>query len=306
MNNFIKINYNQLNSKQKENYNFHKVASALADYGFNSMRLNDDWQGADFIAVHKDGDIMLKVQLKGRFCIDEKYLGKDIWIAFIENELVKIYKHDDAVVNLNDKVKYSKSWINEGSYSWNKTPVRYNNIISILNNDLISDTNSEQILGSVKKGALLSDCKVYRYRLWRIWDEAKPKVMFIMLNPSTADGEMDDPTVRRCIGFAKSWGYGGLYIANLFAYRSTQPKDLLEHTDVVGLDNSFHLNEMSKKCEIAVCAWGNSKIVNKLKFNKQLLKGLKIPLYCIELSKDGTPKHPLYLKSELKPIKFLI
>ena len=131
--NYKKIDYSELNSKQKENFNFHKVSSALADYGFNSMRLNDDWQGADFIAVHKDGDTMLKVQLKGRFCIDKKYLGKEIWIAFIENNLVKIYKHDEAVASLNDKVKNSKSWVEEGSYSWNKTPVRYDNIISVLN-----------------------------------------------------------------------------------------------------------------------------------------------------------------------------
>ena len=257
-----RVNYSELNSKQKENYNFHKVASALADYGYDSMRLNNDWQGADFIAVKNDE--MLKVQLKGRFTVDKKYIGKNIYIAFSENNIVKIYDHDEAVSILPDNIKQSDSWSIHGGYSWGKTPIMYSNVIRILNNDLISETNREQILSSVKKGALMSDCKVYRYRLWRIWEEAKPKVMFIMLNPSTADGKMDDPTVRRCISFAKSWGYGGLYVANLFAYRSTQPKDLLEQTDVVGLDNSFHLKEMSKKCEIAVCAWGNSKIVNKL------------------------------------------
>lgn len=89
MNNFTKIDYNQLNSKQKENYNYHKVASALADYGYDSMRLNNDWQGADFIAVN--GDNMIKVQLKGRFTLDKKYIGKDIYVAFIENNIVKIY-----------------------------------------------------------------------------------------------------------------------------------------------------------------------------------------------------------------------
>lgn len=92
MNNFTKIDYNQLNSKQKENYNFHKVASALADYGYDSMRLNNDWQGADFIAVKNDE--MLKVQLKGRFTVDKKYIAKEIYIAFIENNVVKMYDHD--------------------------------------------------------------------------------------------------------------------------------------------------------------------------------------------------------------------
>ena len=85
-----KIQYSDLNAKQKENYNFHKVTSALADYGYNSMRLSDDWQGADFIAI--SGDDMIKVQLKGRITIDKKYIGKNIYVAFIENETIKIYK----------------------------------------------------------------------------------------------------------------------------------------------------------------------------------------------------------------------
>ena len=122
-----KIEYNLLNSKQKENYNFHKVASALADYGYNSLRLNDDWQGADFIAVN--GDNMLKVQLKGRFSVDKKYLNKSILIAFIENDIIKLYDHDEAVGMLPDNVVNSKSWKDEGSYSWGQTPKIYACII---------------------------------------------------------------------------------------------------------------------------------------------------------------------------------
>ena len=123
-----KIDYNSLNSKQKENFNYHKVASALADYGYDSMRLNNDWQGADFIAVN--GDNMIKVQLKGRFTLDKKYLGKDIYVAFIENEVVKIYKHDNAILILPENILTSKSWTpQDGSYSWGKTPKLYNKII---------------------------------------------------------------------------------------------------------------------------------------------------------------------------------
>ena len=125
-----KINYTDLNSKQKENYNYHKTASALADYGYDSMRLNNDWQGADFIAV-KD-DEMLKVQLKGRFTIDKKYIGKDIHIAFIEDDIVKMYKHDDAVNKIPENVSNSSSWEDKGSYHWGKTPVFYEDIIRIL------------------------------------------------------------------------------------------------------------------------------------------------------------------------------
>lgn len=127
MNNFTKIDYNQLNSKQKENYNFHKVASALADYGYDSMRLNNDWQGADFIAVKNDE--MLKVQLKGRFTVDKKYIDKEIYIAFIENNVVKMYDHDEAVNMLPDNIKQSDSWNKYGSYSWGKTPKFYDSII---------------------------------------------------------------------------------------------------------------------------------------------------------------------------------
>ena len=127
MNNFTKIDYNQLNSKQKENYNFHKVASALADYGYDSMRLNNDWQGADFIAVKNDE--MLKVQLKGRFTVDKKYIDKEIYIAFIENNVVKMYDHDEAVNMLPDNIKQSDSWNKYGRYSWGKTPKFYDSII---------------------------------------------------------------------------------------------------------------------------------------------------------------------------------
>ena len=130
MNNFTKIDYNQLNSKQKENYNYHKVASALADYGYDSMRLNNDWQGADFIAVKNDE--MLKVQLKGRFTVDKKYLDKEIYIAFIENNVVKMYDHDEAVNMLTDNIKQSDSWNKHGSYSWGKTPKIYDSIIRVV------------------------------------------------------------------------------------------------------------------------------------------------------------------------------
>ena len=91
---FQPIAYADLNSRQKENYNFQKVAARLADYGFNSLRLTDDWQGADFIACHIDGETFLKVQLKGRFVLDRKYLGKDIHIAFLHRDDLYLYPHD--------------------------------------------------------------------------------------------------------------------------------------------------------------------------------------------------------------------
>lgn len=94
------------------------------------MRLNNDWQGADFIAV-KD-DEMLKVQLKGRFTVDKKYIDKEILIAFVEDDVVKIYNHDEAVNMLPDNIKQSDSWKIKKGYSWGKTPKIYDSIIKVI------------------------------------------------------------------------------------------------------------------------------------------------------------------------------
>lgn len=174
------------------------------------------------------------------------------------------------------------------------------------NNKSIQDeTQSRQM--AVSRSAVISDCEKYRYSLERKWDETKPRVMFLMLNPSTADANVDDATIRRCIGFAKNWGFGSLCVGNLFAYRSTNPKELLKTKEPMGILNKWHLDFMAKESEMIVCAWGNAPIVNKLgkKFgeNYKPLKGIE-NLHYIDLSNDGTPKHPLYLKSELMPKKY--
>ena len=111
---------------------------------------------------------------------------------------------------------------------------------------------------------------------------------------------MDDPTIRRCIGFAKSWDYGGLYVGNLFPYRCSQPKGLFKSINAKGEQNQAHLLEMSKLCKIGICAWGNQPIIDKID-PKHRLDDLNIPLYYIDLSLGGTPKHPLYLDSTLSP-----
>ena len=122
-----KVSYEDLNSKQKENYNYHKVASALAEYGYDSMRLNNDWEGADFISVK--GDDMIKVQLKGRFTLDKKYEKKELYIAFIEKGIIKIYLHDEALAIATSNITDSKSWTENGSYSINQTPKHYSQVI---------------------------------------------------------------------------------------------------------------------------------------------------------------------------------
>ena len=110
---------------------------------------------------------------------------------------------------------------------------------------------------TISKGATFSGDRLYRYKLWRIWDESKRPALFIGLNPSTADENIDDPTIRRCIDFAMQWGEGGLIMANLFAYRSTDPKELKGIADPVGRDNDEYLVDAHRKAGITVLAWGN-------------------------------------------------
>lgn len=158
--------------------------------------------------------------------------------------------------------------------------------------------------------AVISECGKYRYSLSRVWDETKGRVLFIMLNPSTADAEKNDPTIRRCIGFAKKWGYGGIYVVNLFSFRATNPKELLKAPFVVGIENEKWFRRMSSISNIAICAWGNGAIVDKLQkrldHNWKPLSWINIPLHYLELSKDGTPKHPLYLSQDLNPIPYVM
>lgn len=115
-----KIKYTDLNARQKESYNFHKISAVLANYGFNTIRLSDDWQGADFIAQHIDGEQFLKIQLKGRLTVDKKYIGKNIYICFCDSKQWYLYPHDDflAWLKTNSAFETSDSWQKYGSYSW--------------------------------------------------------------------------------------------------------------------------------------------------------------------------------------------
>ena len=117
-----RIKYNTLNARQKESYNFQKVSSILADYGFTTIKLADDWQGADFLAQHMDGKQIIKIQLKGRLTVDKKYLKKDLLVAFPYESKWYLFDHDKVVKEL---VKWglnyqnTDSWKSRGRYSWN-------------------------------------------------------------------------------------------------------------------------------------------------------------------------------------------
>src|SRR5690349_6309203 len=110
------------------------------------------------------------------------------------------------------------------------------------------------LLPLIQKGAIIDG--VYRYLLWRTWNPEHAPVTFIMGNPSTADGQSDDPTLRRCLGFAHSWGFGGLLVVNAFAYRSPSPQDLFRVADPVGPKCDEYLIEIAKQSACLVVAWG--------------------------------------------------
>jgi hypothetical protein len=154
------------------------------------------------------------------------------------------------------------------------------------------------------KGAFIDPSGQYRYKLWRDWDKYKQRVTFIMLNPSTADGKADDPTIRRCINFAKAWGYGSLDVVNLFAYRATDPKELLYVKDPIGPDNNLWLGLSASHAAQIVLAWGvNGTLYDR---NNDVIRSLShYGLYCLGTSKDGHPKHPLYIKGNVIPSVFL-
>lgn len=158
------------------------------------------------------------------------------------------------------------------------------------------------------KSAIISKCGNYRYLLRRIWGEGDKMISFVMLNPSTADSFEDDPTIRRCIGFAQKWGFSGMYILNLFAYRSTDPKELLKVDDPIGESNQMYLSDYTSISEMIVLAWGNYSIVEKLKSKfpeySPYVRNKKPELHCLGQNIKGDPKHPLYLKKDLKPINY--
>lgn len=150
----------------------------------------------------------------------------------------------------------------------------------------------------IETGAQFSSCRTYRYALWRTWDKSCGHAMFVGLNPSTADETVDDPTIRRCVGFARSWGYGGIYMLNLFAFRATDPKVMKAASDPIGPENNEILIMYSHSAGIVVAAWG----VHGRHMERDGWACDWLPqLHHLGLTKDMHPRHPLYLKGDTKP-----
>ena len=150
-----------------------------------------------------------------------------------------------------------------------------------------------------------SRCRNYRYSLKRVWaqrDENDNQVLFIGLNPSTADSKSDDPTIRKCVNFASSWGFNAMEVVNLFSFRATYPRDLFEAEFPRGPRNDFWINNAYKRSTLTIACWGS--MGNYKNRSKKITNSLA-NLFCIKRNKDGTPAHPLYLNSQSTPIPYL-
>lgn len=150
--------------------------------------------------------------------------------------------------------------------------------------------------------AVISDCGSYRYLLSRPCEVLHPErgtALFLMLNPSTADASVDDPTIRRCRGFAKAWGCNGLTVANLFALRSTDPAQLLVHADPIGPLNDDWLRRVAREYGDVVCAWGaHSMASGRGSIVARLMTDAGARLWCLGSTKHGAPRHPLYVRAD--------
>lgn len=150
--------------------------------------------------------------------------------------------------------------------------------------------------------AMISIDGRYRYRLTREWDATAQKMTFVMLNPSTADATLDDPTIRRCIGFAQRDGFGGIYVVNLYAFRATEPKDMKRAIDPVGPENDallrFAFRRSAEQHAPVIAAWGTHGDPYRVRQVRGLMTDAGADVYSLGVTKDGHPKHPLYIKAD--------
>ena len=160
----------------------------------------------------------------------------------------------------------------------------------------------------MRRGATFDCTGRYRYTLWRTWDTRLPRLAFVMLNPSTADHRVDDPTIRRCMGFAQSWGYGSLVVVNLFAFRTSSPALLARAPEPVGPQNDQYLRAARRRARDIVVAWGaHGSLHGRDRIVLDLLgRRRRRSLLCLGTTAHGHPRHPLYLQKSTPLQRFVI
>lgn len=155
----------------------------------------------------------------------------------------------------------------------------------------------------MQKSAVLSPCRTFRYVLTRVWDTNLPRLLFVLINPATADEKKEDRTSKRVIGFAKRWGFGSVVIVNLFAIRSPYPVDIEKADAPIGPDNDKHILEQAQVADKIVCGWGRyGSHKGRDKSVLALLSGFE--LFALKITKEGHPWHPLYIPYSQELVKY--
>lgn len=155
-------------------------------------------------------------------------------------------------------------------------------------------------LSDNRHDAVFDESREYRYSLTRRWDTEKPTLAWIMLNPSTADETENDPTIRRCINYAKDWGFGEMVVANLFALRATNPDELRDHPEPVGDENDEHLHRVCEEADMIIAAWGaKGSLRGRAEEVVDILRDYHV--FVLDTTQDGQPVHPLYQPAGAEP-----
>ncbi len=165
--------------------------------------------------------------------------------------------------------------------------------------------NREHLKGDAQSVAIYSDCENFRYSLTRIWQAGGNTALFVMLNPSTATEVENDPTVERCERRARALGFGGFRVCNIFAWRATDPRNMRAQSDPVGPGNDAAIDEASQWADRVICAWGtHGAHLERGAKVEALLRAREVDLWHLGLTKDGHPKHPLYIAYSVQPTRW--
>jgi hypothetical protein len=163
----------------------------------------------------------------------------------------------------------------------------------------------QNTLDGTEYGAIFDIYGRYRYSLWRTWSVHHPRVAFVLLNPSAADEHKNDPTILRCMGFARAWNFGSMEVVNLFAHRATDYRELFKVSDPIGEENNRFLMQAVERCSTVVLGWGTKgTLLGRDRQVMSLLAGRK-DVYCLGITKNGQPRHPLYVKGDTSLVPFL-
>lgn len=173
-----------------------------------------------------------------------------------------------------------------------------------MNQSFLFETDPEPVATVPGYPSVFSPCRKYRYCLWRIWRNiAAPKyALWCLCNPSTADDDDLDPTLRRCQDFSQRWDFDAMCIVNAFGFRATDPADMRAADDPCGEDNDYWIARLATDASLSIAGWGTiGAHLNRPEAIRVLFNSIGKPLHCLNINADGSPQHPLFVRADVKP-----